>query len=376
MNVCASDKKKNSNSSLRELYLIQKSTYHALLSKLTPIEKGEIDKLNSQTLLPTSSDYDSPPPTEVQARENNQTNEIDSTLAMNERANDHEHQSENLNTNVSSVIDQPKTSVSNDVNNTNTVSDPSQNSNTDETSKSQHSVHQSSHKQPHLVSLNSVPSVLVTHPDEELAKNPNNLKISTLVTENKTQKSKRKQCPVCKDMYATSFTLLRHLSSAHPESDAAKAAWEKKRQREAKARKKINTFKPTSERKDSIASSSNTTKATTRTSLKRKRSLDDADLEDQEVETESKKRPITKRKLRSTQETPSDTTTNNKGRPKRKLGNLKSTPSKIIKSVAPKRKAGKLILSGNTGIKKIKRRANTQKIAKYEDDDEYEDWTN
>ena len=100
-------------------------------------------------------------------------------------------------------------------------------------------------------------------------------------------------------------------------------------------------------------------------------------MEDQEVEIESKKRPITKRKLRSTQETLGDTIINNKGRPKRKLGNLKSTPSKIIKSVAPKRKAGKLILSGNTGFKKIKRRANTQKIAKYnEDDDEYEDWTN
>ena len=43
-------------SSFREMYLVNKSTYYALLQKLTPLEKTDIERMNRQTLLPDDDD--------------------------------------------------------------------------------------------------------------------------------------------------------------------------------------------------------------------------------------------------------------------------------------------------------------------------------
>ena len=47
--------------SFKELFLINKSTYYALLQKLTPLEKSDIERMNRQTLLPEDDDVPKPP---------------------------------------------------------------------------------------------------------------------------------------------------------------------------------------------------------------------------------------------------------------------------------------------------------------------------
>ena len=47
--------------SFKELFLINKSTYYALLQKLTPLEKSDIEHMNRQTLLPEDDDVPKPP---------------------------------------------------------------------------------------------------------------------------------------------------------------------------------------------------------------------------------------------------------------------------------------------------------------------------
>ena len=464
MNLCGKSINKRPESSLKELFLINKSTYHALLSKVTPLEKVEIDKLNSQTLLPSSSEYDSPAPTsmshhvqnsfpsqKIPQRERIDSKDVSTSVSspVESTANSHTFPSPKLQQRERINSDtlqnhEPRKDVNDALGGVSpeeeecenqieeSHDDNSQDHVLDAGSFTLEANSKKTHKQPHLVSLKSVPAVLVTHKDDEgvplnLCNNSkerighereckNNNEIDDKdeshdrkeseadeITHNQDDlKSKRKQCPVCFDWYANSFSMLRHLTSFHPESEQAKNAWKSKSDKETKNRNKMrlkmNNAKskkssdpPKSESAVSVASAP-TASAPSNRRLKRARSPEDDESEnDTEEPVKSSKIEEKTSPLKSKRTRPKKKITKSPPKPENlqptrsspRITGVKRSikPSKVSPRVKKRKALGvkrKLTQVKKTTLKKARvssiKKPRIEITDDNDEDSEYEDW--
>ena len=388
MNQCGSKKSNKAyESSLSELFLLNKSTYKALLSKISPLEKLEIDKLNAQTLIPADSDYDSPAPTEVTNLPENTaqaTSEANSSMIsrIESKMSGNDEQSEIGTSQASSSFDDGDVGDG-DQEQTSTLVTPKDHQSISSTPPSSPPVsvvptpkpqalearsrkRKASHNFPHLVSLKTTPDVLVTKDDNSKEGND----IQPKPTEAKASKAKKETCPVCLDTYAGHFALFRHLTSMHPKSKEAKEVWRVKREKEQKNRKALALKQMA---------------LTKRKNFGRKHTLSKPAAVGSTAE-ESKVKPLQRKRkagpdLSSTQSTknvrrsPRNNKTQKEGlvdddqqmKPKPLAAGVKRTrnptlsniKTKITKSVAPKRKLPKEALFSDTNRKRSKHRTST-----------------
>ena len=471
MNLCGKSVDKRPESSLKELFLINKSTYHALLSKVTPLEKVEIDRLNSQTLLPSSSEYDSPAPTSMSQLSHHVPNSFPSPkIPQRERVDlkgvstsvpNNVENSANSHTFPSPKLQQKKRIDSNTTQNHEAKKDvndvlggvsPEEEEECQNQTQESYDVNDNSskdhvldaesytleanskktHKQPHLVSLKSLPAVLVTHKDndgipsnlcneskerighENESKN-NEQFVDKVESHNRKEseadeiahnhddtKSKRKQCPVCFDWYSNSFSMLRHLTSFHPESEPAKNAWKSKTEKETKNRNKIrlkmndakakSSSDPSKSESAASVTSAAIASAPLKRRLKRARSPENDESEnDTEEPVKStkieEKTNILKSKRTRSKKTVTKSSPNPKNtQPTRSSPRITGVKRPIKPSnVSPrgkKRKAlgvkRKLTQVKRTTLKKPRVSSNKKpriEITDDDDDSEYEDWT-
>lgn len=376
------------------------------MSKISPLEKLEIDKLNAQTLIPADGDYDSPAPTDM-------TNLPESTASPTSEANSSmisRIESKMSGSDGPSEIGTSQASSSFDDGNVSNV-DQGQTSTLD-IPKDQHSIsstppsspppsvvstpksqvlearsrkRKAPHSFPHLVSLKTTPDILVTKDDNSKEGNDTQSKPA----EAKASKAKKETCPVCLDTYAGNFALFRHLTSMHPKSKEAKEVWRVKREKEQKNRKAL-ALKQTA--------------LTKRKNFGRKHTLSKPAAVGSTAE-ESKVKPLQRKRkagpdlsssqsVKNVRRSPRNNKTQIEGlvdddqemKPKPLAAGVKRTrnptigniKTKITRSVAPKRKLPKEALFSDTNRKRSKHRTNTLKVRKIantdDENDEYEKW--
>ena len=261
MNNCRGNK---TSSSIKELYMINAQTYHALLNKLTTLERSEIDRLNTQPSQESNENLSQPKNsvymTATGTNENNFQSPCQdshaSSLATNNVTTSSNFQSKDKN-----FVTNGNVSETDEIGDFEYDDDDEEESVLGEDHKEKRKLNcisrkrKKKHEMPHLVRLSTGPGILRStndgiasdHDQEE------NLELNDpTYYENKSSKSEDKinheadhsepdknQCPVCFKVYTNSFTKIRHIISLHPNSAAAKQAWSLKKAKEAKNRSKI-----------------------------------------------------------------------------------------------------------------------------------------
>ena len=413
------DRTKNS-SSLKELYMINAQTYHALLNKLTTLERTEIDRLNTQPSQgeeenlsqPSNSVYMTATGTDENASTSlgqaaNVLSTIPSVSEIHSMSQKNEHPFHNENDSEFSEIGDLE--YDEDDEEESVLGKGKKIVRTDTDSRKR----KIKHEMPHLIKLSTGPGILRTkkkdidydqedgtpqsiHQEKDLIANfeaeSSNLKDDIHNKSDKIIKDKN-QCPVCFKVYTNSFTKIRHLTSMHPTSEEAKQAWSKKRSKEQKNRNKMRLkTKATNHRNDDIKiiAPSNSNGSLNNRNLKRGRMVEDSESEDDEYSKKEKNSKVTSNieAIDSNDEIiPEENIVKSRstiaGVKRTKAREEDAIDNKMVRAAAPKRKAKVDAihkLKGKKGRKSNRNYSKRPKLSKgsdnFEDtdDDDYPEW--
>ena len=417
------DRSKNS-SSLKELYMINAQTYHALLNKLTTLERSEIDRLNtrrsevedenlsqpSNSVYMTATGTDENASTSVgQAANVLSTNPSVSQIHSMSQKNEHPFHNENEpdssdigdleydeDDEEESVLGEGKKIVQTDIN---------------------LRKRKRKHEMPHLIKLSTGPGILrykkkdIDYDQEEGTQKAQSVdqekdplayfEPESSKTEDDLQKQSadkiskdKNQCPVCFKVYTNSFTKIRHLTSMHPTSEEAKQAWSMKKSKELKNRSKMRLkTKAINHLNDNIKiiAPSNSNKSINNRNLKRGRMVEDdseSDIDEYSKKEKNSKSTSNIEAINSDDEIiPEENIVKSRttiaGVKRTKARDEDAIDNKMLRAAAPKRKAkvdaihklkGKKARRSNRNYSKKPKLSKGSDNFEDTDDDEYPEW--
>ena len=429
-------------SSLKELYMINSQTYNALLNKLTSLERAEIDRLNTQPNSTGAENLSMPTNsmTEVSQKHNDLQNFEEDQCSSSKVVNS--SMAPRIQSRLENDEASRMSSVENDFNSETDVNHDVEKDEQDPILgvnevplELESNPRKRKHKMPHLVKLSTGPGILrkkikdndeakdllkvsenqekvvadsVQHQPDEQNSNNDEDKATSVVPKGSHQ------CPICFKWYKNSFTKFRHLTTMHPSAEETKLAWAKKKEKEARNRRKIKlktkAIKHLNHTTKTVGSASS---RINKRGLKRERNEDES-----EIGEASKKQQleILEPKGKTTRKRPGITvkktklkipTRNDKSKTVKEVQPLDSDDdvmredeiqnrktsiagvkrsraraddpnlNKIVRASAPKRKAKEVAKKALQGKKARKSSVNSSKVRKKtedSDEEDYEDW--